>query len=287
MEWGDLRVFLAVARTGSLGGAARLLKQSQPTMGRRLAALEHDLGTVLFQRTTRGMVLTEEGTRVLGSAERMEAESLSLLRQVNSATREIEGTLKVASSEWFGTFVLAPLLGEFSRLYPRVGLELRTDHRFPNLDRREVDVAFRIVAFDEPDVVARRVLRLPYAVYQSRAGGSPSEIDKKARIITLTTNLSHLSDVAWFRRVLPEARVVVRSNNREVQAQLCRQGMGVAILPCALGDRFSDLERVDLGETPPFQDTWMGYHKDQSRSALIQAFTRLAVERLAPLSIHS
>ena len=88
MEWSDLRVFLAVAREGTLGGAARKLGQSQPTMGRRLRALEQSVGQTLFQRTEAGFVLTDEGTAVLSHAERIEEEVLAFQRQLSGQDRK-------------------------------------------------------------------------------------------------------------------------------------------------------------------------------------------------------
>src|SRR5262249_32461694 len=82
MEWSDLKVFLAIAREGTLGGAARNLGQTQPTMGRRLRALESAVGHTLFQRTADGFVLTDEGNAVLGHVERMEEEAIALQRQL-------------------------------------------------------------------------------------------------------------------------------------------------------------------------------------------------------------
>src|ERR1700759_641184 len=76
LEWSDVRVFLAIARSGTLGAVARMIGQTQPTMGRRLRALEESLGHVLFQRTSDGFILTDEGAAVLSYAERMEEEAL-------------------------------------------------------------------------------------------------------------------------------------------------------------------------------------------------------------------
>ncbi|SFO48864.1 LysR family transcriptional regulator [Sphingomonas sp. OK281] len=98
MEWGDLRVFLAVARERSLGGAGRRLGQSQPTMGRRLRALEEAVGQTLFQRTKDGFVLTDEGARVLVHAERMEDEAQALQRELTGNDSVLEGMLRVTAS---------------------------------------------------------------------------------------------------------------------------------------------------------------------------------------------
>src|SRR5688500_16623385 len=102
MEWSDIQVFLAVAREHTLVAAARKLGQTQPTVGRRLRALEDSLGHKLFQRTADGFVLTEEGMAMLAPAERMEREALAIERHVAANTRHIEGVLRLTSFDWFG-----------------------------------------------------------------------------------------------------------------------------------------------------------------------------------------
>src|SRR5262249_58936174 len=102
MEWSDLRVFLAIARAGTLGAAARKIGQTQPTMGRRLRALEQAVGHTLFQRTADGFVLTDEGNAVLGHAERMEEEAFAFERRLAGNDAQLEGALRISSSDWFG-----------------------------------------------------------------------------------------------------------------------------------------------------------------------------------------
>src|SRR6187402_1887553 len=137
MEWSDLRVFLAIAREGTLGGAAQTLGQSQPTMGRRLRALEQALGHTLFQRTGDGFVLTNEGQAVLSHAQHMEDEALALQRHLDGQDRELDGTLRISSSDWFGAHLLAPVFAEFVKRQPRVVIELLTSQTYFSLPRRE------------------------------------------------------------------------------------------------------------------------------------------------------
>src|SRR5215468_4998677 len=118
VEWSDLRIFLAVAREGTLGAAARKLGQTQPTMGRRLRALEHAVGHTLFQRTADGFVLTDEGNVVHGNAERIQEEALAFERPLAGNPTQLEGALRISSSDWFGIYLLAPVLAEFGRSHP-------------------------------------------------------------------------------------------------------------------------------------------------------------------------
>jgi DNA-binding transcriptional LysR family regulator len=282
MEWSDLRVFLAVAREGTLGAAARKLGQTQPTMGRRLRALEAAIGHALFQRTAEGFVLTDEGESVLGHAERVEEEVLAFQRELIGQEAQLEGNLRLSCSDWFGTFMLAPVLAEFGRLHPRVCVELLTDARLYSLPRREADMVFRIKPFDEPEVISRRLIHIAYALYGPVGGARPALGDGTGiRIITMDTAFSGMPDAAWLRRVLPRATVAFRSNNREVQARLCADGAGLAVLPRPLGERTANIEALRLDESPPGRDTFVGYHRDLRRLARMRALLGLVVEKLA------
>lgn len=281
MEWSDLRVFLAIARTGTLGAAARSLGQSQPTMGRRLNALERALGQALFQRTREGFVLTDEGTAVLAHAERMEEEAQGLERQLSGRDRHLEGMLRLSSSDWFGAHLLAPVLAEFARLQPRVTVELLTSAAHFSLPRREADMAFRIRPFDEPEIVSRKLMHIDYGAYLHAERAAPQAGDGTGlALITMDTAFGGMPDAIWLRKMLPQAQVVSRSNNRDVQARLCALGAGVAVLPRPLGDALPGVRRLDLGEAPPGRDTWVGYHRDMRRQARLRALLDLVVARL-------
>jgi DNA-binding transcriptional LysR family regulator len=283
IEWSDLQVFLAIARQGTLGAAARKLGQSQPTMGRRLKALEGAVGQKLFQRTRDGFVLTDEGAAVLSHAEQIEEEALAFERRLRGHDQGLDGTLRLSCSDWFGLHVLTPVIAEFAELQPRVVVELLTDARLYSLARREADLVFRIQPFDEPDVVARRLTHIRYAAYLKTGIALPEAGDGVGTdLITMDTAFGGMPDAVWLSRVLPGARIAMRSNNRDVQARLCALGRGVAVLPRPLGDAISGIERIDLGEDPPGRDTFVGYHRDLRRLARLRALLDLVVERIAP-----
>jgi DNA-binding transcriptional LysR family regulator len=282
MEWSDLRIFLAIARSGTLGAAARSLGQSQPTMGRRLRALEIAVGHALFQRTADGFVLTHEGNAVLEHAERMEEEALAFQRRLAGSDTQLEGVLRRSCSDWFGTYMLAPVLAAFSERHPKVCVELLSDPRLYSLPRREADIAFRIKAFEEPEVISRRLLHMSYAAYvRSDAVITLTGGGAGLRVITMDTAFAEMPDALWLKRVLPAAHIAMRSNSREVQAEFCRQGIGLAVLPRPLGDRIPGIVPIDLGEAPPGRDTYVGYHRDLRRLSRMRALLDLVIERLA------
>ncbi|QOZ44447.1 LysR family transcriptional regulator [Bradyrhizobium sp. CCBAU 53340] len=282
MEWSDLRIFLAIAREGTLGAAARKIGQTQPTMGRRLRALEQALGQTLFQRTADGFFLTDEGTAVLAHAERIEEEALALQRQATGTETQLDGTLRLSSSDWFGTLMLSPVIAAFGKRYPKVIVELLTDARLYSLPRREADLVFRIKPFDEPEIISRKLLHIPYALYGKKGFKPPRAGDGSGvRVVTMNAEFADMPDAVWLKRTLPKAEIAARSNNRQVQAELCAGGSGLAVLPCPLGDRDRRLVALDIGVSPPGRDTYIGYHRDLRRLARLRALVDLVIEKLA------
>jgi len=280
MEWSDLKIFLAIARAGTLARAAKVVGVTQPTMGRRLRALETALGQILFQRGSDGFVLTDEGQAILVHAERMEEEAQAVTRV--TAGGGLNGEIRLASSDWFGAHVLAPALASFTQTHPGITVELLTDQRRYSLGRREADLAFRIASFDEPDIIQRRALTMAYALY-GPISGLPTSLGDGAGVslVTLDDAFSDLPDRAWLRRILPQARIALRSNNRDVQAQACLAGAGLAVLPRLLGDRLPGLCAIQLGEAPPSRDVWVGYHRDLKRVARLRSLLDFLLTRLS------
>ncbi|GAB0120342.1 LysR family transcriptional regulator [Acidisoma sp. 7E03] len=273
VEWSDLRIFLAVARSGTLGSAARSLQTSHPTVGRRLRALEEAIGHTLFQRTADGLVLTEEGHGIIALAEQMEESVLTMERRLAGQEQSLKGSLRISSADWFGAYVLPPILAEFSQSYPNVDVEILTGTRLFNLAQREADVAFRIVPFDTADVVQRRLLRLEYRVYIAEEAADPRYGDGAGcRLITHDTSTGRFPDIDWLVASFPNAKTVLRSNNRNVQARMCRQGVGIAVLPRVVGDQVPGIRRLELPVQPPARDIWMGYHRDLRRLQRLRAF---------------
>jgi DNA-binding transcriptional LysR family regulator len=282
MDWNDVRIFLAIAREGTLGRAASQVGQTQPTIGRRLRMLEASVGQTLFQRTADGFVLTEEGSAVLATAERMEDEAHAFERALAGKQQQLTGLLRISSSDWFGVHVLTPVVAEFLRVNPLVSIELVTDSRRLNLARRDADLLFRITPFDEADVIQRKFIKMDYALYGPLNIVPPQRGDGAGyALLTMDSAFETLPDVKWLREVLPNAHVAFGSNNREAQARMCAERGGLAVLPCPLGDNTAGIERIDLGEAPPGRDVWFGYHRDLRRLGRLRAFLDLAIDRIS------
>lgn len=281
MEWDEVRVFLAVARTGSLAGAGRMLGLAQPTVGRRLNALEAALGQTLFQRGHTGLNLTEEGLAVVAAAEQMEEAALAFERRLAGSEQRLQGRVRVTASDWFGCYVLAPELANFGLSHPEVQIELLTDARLYDLSRRDADLAFRITPFEAPDVVSRRFMEVHYGLFVARGAPAAGSDSTTSRLITMDEAYSTMPDVAWMSRLFPDARIVFRSNSRSVQAQACASGVGAAVLPLRLAAAYPSLQQLSVAEAPPSRTTWVGYHRDLRQLTRLRALLDYLDERLA------
>jgi molybdate transport repressor ModE-like protein len=277
MEWNDVRIFLAVARCGSLGEAARTLGVSHPTVGRRIKALEEEAEQALFRRTTDGLVLTDTGDALLALAESMENSGLAMERRLAGNHERLEGVVRIASAEWFAGYVLAPVLAELTRRHPAIVPEVIASYRLLDLSRREADVAFRIVPFTEPDIVQRRLMHMPYGLYGSAESVLAVQRDPASvGLILMNSAQSHFPDVAWLLDRFPSSRRVFASTSRAVQARMCAQGMGMAVLPRPLGDATPGLQRIEIAEPPPGRDIWVGYHHDLRHMDRLRALLDIA-----------
>lgn len=276
MDWSDMRIFLAVARSGSLGGAARALEVSHPTVGRRLQVLEQASGQAFFLRTAQGLVLTDNGERILDLALAMEHSALAIERRLAGHGDQPEGLLRISSADWFACHVLSPVLAELARRYPLIVPEVIAGHRLFDLARRDADIAFRIVPFTEPDIVQRKLTTLPYGLYTAVHAPAPHPNGEGLGLILMNIAQAHYPDVHWLQQRYPQARTVFTSSSRTVQAQMCAQGLGVAVLPRMLGDSVPGLRLLDEHQPPPGRDIWMGYHRDMRQLDRLRALADLA-----------
>lgn len=273
LDWDDLRLFLAVAETGTLTAAARACGLTQPTLGRRVQSLEQRLGQKLFQRTAAGFLLTDTGQALLPVARRMAEAADTALRQLSGQEAQLSGTLRISSFDWFSHYVLADYCAGFLRLHPQVSLELITDSRLFNLARREADLVFRLQPFAEPDIAQRKLLQLEYAVYAGldfdlRRLDAPDTL----QLISMDNYFSDLPDVTWLQQQFPGARISFQSNSREAQARLCAAGLGLAVLPVRMAQQIAGLQQLPLPTAPPPRQIWLGFHQDLRHQRRLRAF---------------
>ena len=286
MEWDDFKFFLAVGRTGSLTGAARVLKTSAATVGRRIQALESRLGARLFDRRQTGYALTESGEAIRLKAEEVEEAVLSVEREAFGRDLRATGKVRVATAEDIATFIVAPELAEFRRSHPGIVLEMVSSWDVVNLTRREADVAIRTLRPTHGDFVIRQVGVWNCALYVAktfaRARRLAAPLNELPDIDVISwTEESRFRGGDWFEKHAPGAPVVFAANSRHIQYAACKAGLGAAILPCVAADNDPDLIRLLPPERVRSVPLWLVAHRDLLRTARVRAVMDFLAE-IAP-----
>ncbi len=276
MEWDDLQTFLAIAREGSLSGAARALKTTQPTMGRRLQALEQRIGARLLERHPRGYVLTSLGEQVLGNVERIEAEVLATEMAISGRDISLEGIVRVTTVDIVGARIIAPAIAKMQCSHPKITVELNSDARSLNLNRREADIAIRLARFENNDLIIKKLGELQAAFYASKSYiekfGMPNlENSDKHTIIQVLEDQSHLSEAKSLRDCFKNARIGMQTNSRESMIYAAKSGIGICCVPKFRASSESDLIEIPIGEPIPPREIFLGVHKDMRHMPRIRA----------------
>lgn len=289
MDWDDLKIALAVARHGTLSAAARALGSTQPTVSRRLDALEQRLGAQLFEREASGLRLSALGQSLLDGLQQMDAGALAVQRQIAARDTGLHGEIIVTSLDWLGDEVLAPMLARFGGLHPGLQIELLNDGKVFNLARREADMAFRFGSFAQENLVERRVGEVRYALYASEGylerHGRPDAADGFSghQMVLLDSAAGSVPHEAWLPVLAHRARIALRANGLRAHLAAVRRGAAMAVLPCLLAEHEPDLRRVDVPQAPLVRTVRVGLHADMRDTPRIRALLDFAVQEFARL----
>ena len=268
LNWDDLRFLLAVARSGSMSGAARELNVNHATVIRRIRNLESQLGSRLFERTGHSYAITPAGQVAFDAAERMEAQSVGVERQVIGQATALSGTIRVTGVEPMGRTFLLPAIREFTALYPDIMIDLSLSTRAYDLGMREADIAFRVTEQPPQDLVGKKLATLQLGIY-NRAGDSLDPED-----VTEVVTMAHLKDMNlhWEEQYFPEARVSLITDSPAVAADAVREGFGACMLPLAIGEMDADLQRLPSIPTVKGSEIWLLTHVDVRTNARMRVF---------------
>jgi len=275
-DWDDVRVFLAVVRSGSYSRAAAMLGIRQSTVSRRVRALEERLGVKLFDHMGHGMRPTPAADGIQPSAERMEQQVQAIEREVLDADTTPHGTVRVTGPDWLLTWWLAPRLSELQAHYPELRVEFLTARGRLDLGAREADVALRLDQPREPRLVADELAAVDYSFFAGRAyvetDGAPScpEEVYDHPLIDVHDYHEYDHDGAWQSFVTAHPRVVARMDSLTAVAEALRARAGVAALPPLVARRCQDL--VPLRAGPGFhRRLYLVSHEETRASARIRA----------------
>ncbi|HYR55705.1 MAG TPA: LysR family transcriptional regulator [Myxococcaceae bacterium] len=287
-DWGDVRYFLELSRTGTLASAARRLRVDYTTVGRRLAALERDLGAKLFARTPDGLTLTEAGKSIQAAAEEMEQAALLVEQRALGTDRKLAGQVRATTTETLGSVVVLPAVQALHQRHPEIRVDLSTGTGRLDLARREADVALRYFRPESGDLVSRRVARVAQAAYASQgylasrpvSGNSLSGHD----IVALDERIQTTPATEMAGEKLRDAHIVLRASNSLALLEAVELGLGIGSLPCCIGDTSQVLRRIFPNAPLVLDDLWLVVHADVQRTGRVRAFIEALDARLAAVA---
>ena len=191
-----VETFVRIVEAGSLSGASRQLRTTQPTVSRRLQALEHWLGLRLLQRSTHSLKLTDDGERFFAKAKELLAGWLAMEEDLRGARHAPFGLLRVVAPHAFGQEQLVDPLLEYLRQYPDITVEWLLHDRVPDFIRDGIDCAIRVGVTQDPNVVALHLADVPrIAVAAPALGRGVRTVDRLAKLPWLALSTFYRDDV--------------------------------------------------------------------------------------------
>jgi DNA-binding transcriptional LysR family regulator len=245
-SWDLIRSLLALHRAGSFEGAARVLSVDSSTLRRRIQSLERQLGIALFNRRDSQLVLAPQQTALLEAALQMEAAYGQLL--LHTSETRLGGTLRITTLDIFAN-LLAPDFARLHRQYPDIQLELTTEPHFVDLDRERIELAIRLARPLRGTDGLKRLATMHFAIYGAGDVATSGGTGAPCNLLALYPHhgrMDHeflLADDRWYD-AFGNGTVVARADGYTTLLRLCEQSMGLALLPCLLGDASPHLRRV-------------------------------------------
>jgi DNA-binding transcriptional LysR family regulator len=291
MDWDKLRVFQAAADAGSFTHAGEALGLSQSAISRQVSALEQDLGTPLFHRHARGLILTEQGELLLSTVQDVVLKLEAVRSRLIDSREKPNGELRVTTTLGLGSNWLAPRLGEFLELYPEIKLQLLLTDDDLDLGMREADVALRLREPSQPDLIRRRLFTVHFHAYASteylKRYGQPRSIGdlvshRLLAFVTPTAShiLYNLNSLLTVGRDPRNPRTPhIAGNNLGAITRAVEQGVGIAVLPdyCVTPD--SGVVRLLPQADMPEMECYLVYAEEMKNVARVQAFRDFLVAK--------
>ncbi len=286
-DWNMARALLVTVEEGSLSAAARALGLTQPTLSRQVAALEDELGVVLFERVGRGLELTPSGAELLEHVRAMgdAAGSLKLAAAGQSGT--IEGDICISATDLVANIVMPTLIQKLRQLHPDISIKLISSDTMSDLKRREADIAIRAMQPGDQDLIARKIGDMTGHLYASehylqQIGAPRSAEDLCDANIICDKSEMIINIMAGCGIELSQRNFAVTSDSVITQWELVKRGLGIALLPDQLAESEPSFRKVLPDLQPWAGPLWLVVHKELRTSRRVRVvFDFLSEELLA------
>jgi DNA-binding transcriptional LysR family regulator len=287
-DWNDLKTLIACAEAGSLSGAAMQMGISQPTLGRKIDALEAGLGVRLFTRSPRGMTLTATGRDMLAHAREVEAAAARLSLAAAGRGEAVEGVVRISASAVLATYRLAPILARIIETEPGVEVELVVSDGTDNLHLREADIAIRMYRPEQPGLIARKVTEIETGLFAAH-----TYLADRCTPTVEAMNDHHMVGYdrnPIIRQLMGEGRIVpppgffrIRTDDQVANWNIVLAGGGIGATQRAVGAAEPLVAPVLTEIAMPILPVWLTVHEELRTSHLIRRVFDMLAEGLSPL----
>lgn len=282
LDWNDLRLVLAVAREGSLAGAARSLSLQHSTVFRRIEEAESRIGARLFDRARTGWSANAQGEAVARAAAEMEASALAAERAITGADARLSGVVRIATSELLASYLLPPLLQRFLAEHPEIEIEADVSNRAVDLTRREADLALRATTRPPETMVGRQVAEMRYALYAAPSllrGRKGAPVLTELPWIGFDERIGFFAIAQWLAAALPGMRPRLRADSLPALLKAAVAGIGAVALPIFAAAQEPKLVRISATIEGPVMGLWLLHHPDVRGNARLRTLMQwLAAE---------
>jgi DNA-binding transcriptional LysR family regulator len=286
LDWDAMRIFLSVARLGSLSSAARQLHLDHSTISRRIAQLELSLGGALFERHRSGLKPTELAKSIEAHAQAMECAMVNLREALGGEAREPYGQVRVAMMEGIGSMYFSRKLGPLLQRYPELKLELVTSPQQIHVTRREADI---FLSFFKP--VGSGLHTESGGTFSLYLYGSRQYLDRcgvpagvtdleQHAFCSYIDDLVQLDAVRWLDEVIPHPRLAFQSSSMLAQMTAAASGIGLVLLPRFAVIKEDDLQPVLANTVSVQREIWVSAHHDLRYSSRIRPVIDFLVQML-------
>lgn len=268
LNWDDVRIFLAVARSGRFVTAGQKLGMDHTTVARRISSLETSVGSRLLDRSPRGVTLTLEGKRLLGHAQRVEEEMLAAAEDVAHADERLAGPVRLATPAGLGTYIVAQHVGEFLSAYPEIELSLIPESKAFSLAQREADI---LIGLNRPlhgNLVSQRLADYWLGLYASQDYlDSHPPINSVADLaahsfVWSVSDLVDFSELKVLDHIARDSRIALRSSSVTVQHTAVIAGLGIGLLHGFAAAQDPRLVAVLPDKVREMRTYWMTIHSN-------------------------
>ncbi len=278
MNWDDMKLFLAVARSGSISGGAKQLGVRHSTVSRRLRSMEEKLGTRLIERKKSGYELTVAGEQIKQSAMHMEREMLGVNETLLGKDANLVGPLRVSAINNMASSILMPIFARFSEKHPQVELHIAVSNLDVSLAQREADVAIRLTNSPTDTLIGKRMLTVSSTIYGNRQYlENIRQQASEPKWIGVNCCQFHKT---WTKQYCRHQSHTFYSDDTLLTLSAIREGLGVSYLPCFMGDADPLLKRYSDPDPQHDLGLWILLHPDLKRTARVLAFRDYMIKNI-------